>query len=102
MNRLQLSTVERYITEAQEEHRRIEIKALDLAHDVLQEKWNDAAKILIEAGGKLYAASSMINRDPVSLLKLEVPRQGQNFGSWKWPDLVDRSSQYSLKDLLSI
>ncbi|MNG03703.1 hypothetical protein D3C84_867930 [compost metagenome] len=98
----ELVTVDRHITEAQEEHQRIEKNALHLAHDVLEQQWNEAAQALLEVGGKLYAASRMINRDPISLFKLDIPQQGENFGSWKWGDLADRGSQHRLQDLLSM
>lgn len=98
----ELETVDRHITEAQEEQQKIEKKALHLAHEVLEEKWNETAKALLEVGGKLYAASRMINRDPVSLLKLDIPQLGESFGSWKWGELADRSSRHRLQDLLSL
>ena len=98
----ELVTVDRHITEAQEEHQRIEKNALHLAHDVLEQQWNEAAQALLDVGGKLYAASRMINRDPISLFKLDIPQQGENFGSWKWGDLADRGSQHRLQDLLSM
>lgn len=98
----ELVTVDRHITEAQEEHQKIQQKALHLAHDVLEEQWNEAAQALLDVGGKLYAASRMINRDPVSLFKLDIPQQGENSGSWRWSDLADRGSQHRTRDLLSM
>jgi hypothetical protein len=98
----ELATVDHHITEAQEEHQKIERKALQLAHDALQEKWNEAAQALLDAGGKLYAAARLIGRDPISLLKLDIPEQGGHFGSWKWRDLADRGSQHRTRDLLSM
>lgn len=38
----ELTTVNQFITEAQEKHSAIERKALLLAHTVLEEKWNQA------------------------------------------------------------
>ncbi|KAB0484031.1 hypothetical protein SAMN04490202_1593 [Pseudomonas reinekei] len=98
----ELITIDRHITEAQKEQQKIEKKALHLAHDVLEEQWNEAAKALLDVGGKLYAASRMINRDPVSLFKLDIPQQGENSGSWRWSDLADRGSQHRTRDLLSM
>lgn len=98
----ELATVNHHITEAQEKHQKIERKALQLAHDALQEKWNEAAQALLDAGGKLYAAARLIDRDPISLLKLDIPEQGGDFGSWKWRDLADRGSQHRTRDLLSM
>ena len=98
----ELVTVDRHITEAQEEHQKIQQKALRLAHAALEERWNETAQALLEVGSKLYAASRMINRDPVSLLKLDIPQLGENFGSWKWGELADRSSRHRLQDLLSL
>ncbi|MBP5120809.1 chromosome segregation protein SMC [Pseudomonas protegens] len=99
---LELITVDQHITEAQDEYKKIENIALRLAHDVLEQQWNEAAQALLDVGGKLYAASRMINRDPISLFKLDIPQQGENFGSWKWGDLADLGSQHRLQDLLSM
>jgi hypothetical protein len=98
----ELITVDQHITEAQDEYKKIESIALHLAHDALEEKWNEAAQVLLNVGGKLYAATRLINRDPTSLLNLDIPEQGENFGSWKWRDLADRGSQHRLQDLLSM
>ena len=97
----ELVTIDLHITEAQKEHAKIENNAAHLANTVLEEKWNEAAKALLETGGKLCAARRLINRDPVALLKLEIPEQGEHFGSWTYRELVDRSHQHSLLDLLA-
>ena len=52
--------------------------------------------------GKLYAAARLIGRDPVSLMKLDIPEQGENFGSWRWSELADRGRQHRTRDLLSM
>ncbi|CRM43407.1 hypothetical protein [Pseudomonas sp. 24 E 13] len=96
----ELVTIDLHITEAQKEHAKIEKEAAHLANTVLEEKWNEAAQALLETGGKLWAARRLINRDPVALLKLEIPEQGENFGSWTSRELADRSHQHSLLDLL--
>lgn len=98
----ELAIVDRHITEAQEEHEKIEKKALRLVHDTLEEKWNEAAQVLLDVGGKLYAAAGLIGRDPTSLLKLEIPEQGENFGSWRWQDLSDRANQHSVQEVLKM
>ncbi|NMZ81958.1 chromosome segregation protein SMC [Pseudomonas mandelii] len=98
----ELTIVDQHITEAQEEHKKIENQALHLAHDALEEKWNEAAQALLDVGGRLYAASRMIQRDPVSLFKLDIPEQGENFGSWRWGDLADRASEYRVHDVLAM
>lgn len=98
----ELTIVDQHITEAQEERKKIENQALHLAHDALEEKWNEAAQALLDVGGRLYAASRMIQRDPVSLFKLDIPEQGENFGSWRWGDLADRASQYRVQDVLAM
>ena len=97
----ELVTIDLHITEAQQERAKIENKAAHLANTVLEEQWNEAAKVLLETGGKLCAARRLINRDPVALLKLEIPEQGERFGSWTYRELVDRSHQHSLLDLLA-
>lgn len=98
----ELTIVDQHITEAQEEQQKIENQALHLAHNALEEQWNEAAQALLNVGGKLYAATRMIERDPVSLFKLDIPEQGENFGSWKWGDLADRAGQYRTRDILAI
>jgi len=97
----ELAIVDRHISEAQVEHQKIENTALRLAHDALEETWNEAAQALLDVGGKLYAAARLIGRDPVSLMKLDIPEQGENFGSWKWGSLAERASQYSTRDILT-
>jgi hypothetical protein len=98
----ELATVDRYIEEAQQAHQKIQDTALRLAHDALEETWNETAQALLEVGGKLYAAARLIGRDPVSLMKLDIPEQGENFGSWRWSELADRGRQYRIRDLLSM
>ena len=97
----ELVTIDLHITEAQKERAKIENTAAHLANTVLEEQWNEAAKTLLETGGKLWAARKLINRDPVALMKLDIPEQGEHFGSWTWRELVDRSRQHSLIDLLA-
>ncbi|WP_426141166.1 chromosome segregation protein SMC [Pseudomonas sp. DWP3-1-2] len=98
----ELVTVDLHIDEAQKEHKKIEDKALHLAHTALEEKWNEAARALLDVGGKLYAAARLINRDPVSFFKLDIPEQGENLGSWKRGDLADRAGQYGVQDVLTM
>ncbi len=98
----ELAIVDRHISEAQVEHQKIEETALRLAHNALEEAWNEAAQALLDVGGKLYAAARLIGRDPVSLMKLDIPEQGENFGSWRWSELADRSRQHRTRDLLSM
>lgn len=98
----ELATVDRYIAEAQKEHKAIEKKAFDLAHTVLEEKWNKAAERLLDVGGKLWAAYNLINRDQIGLMKLILPEQGENFRSWNSDDLVERSCKHSVQDVLAM
>lgn len=97
----ELVTIDLHITEAQKERAKIENKAAHLANTVLEEKWNEAAKALLDVGGKLWAARSLINRESVSLMKLEIPEQGENFRSWTCRDLMSLSAQSSLTELLN-
>jgi hypothetical protein len=98
----ELAIVDRHISEAQVEHQKIEERALRLAHNALEEAWNEAAQTLLDVGGKLYAAARLIGRDPVSLMKLDIPEQGENSGSWRWNELADRGRQHRTRDLLSM
>jgi hypothetical protein len=98
----ELVTVDQYIAEAQKEHKTIERRALLLAHTLLEEKWNEAAKELFEVGGKLWASYNMIDRDQVALFKLIVPEEGERFGSWTWRELSERAGQYSIQNVLTI
>ncbi|NWD57646.1 chromosome segregation protein SMC [Pseudomonas veronii] len=97
----ELVTIDLHITEAQKERAKIENKAAHLANTVLEEKWNEAANALLETGGKLWAARNLINREPVALMKLDIPEQGGHYGSWTWRELATRSHQHSLLDLLA-
>lgn len=97
----ELVTIDLHTTEAQKERTEIENKAAHLANTVLEEQWNEAAKTLLETGGKLWAARNLISRDPVALMKLDIPELGEHFGSWTWRELADRSRQHSLHDLLA-
>ena len=96
----ELATVDKYITEAQQEHLAIEKKALHLAHTVLEEKWNQAAQALLDVGGKLWASYRLINRDQIALMKLVLPEQGENYGAWRFEDLSDRSHKHTVHDVL--
>lgn len=98
----ELVTVDKYIAEAQEKHRGIERNALWLSRTVLEEKWNEAAKALFEVGGKLWANYNLLGLDQVGLMKLAVPEQGENHGRWGWHELIDRSHQYSARDLVQL
>ncbi len=98
----ELVTVDRHITEAQEEHKKIERTALLLAHMALEENWNEAAQALLDAGGKLWAAYHLIDRDQVMLFKLVIPEEGENFGSWKWNELSERARQHTVQDVLAM
>ncbi|WP_223542219.1 chromosome segregation protein SMC [Pseudomonas sp. BF-RE-26] len=98
----ELTIVDQHINEAHEEQKNIERKAVVLAHTALEEKWNEAAQALLDVGGKLWAAARLIDRDSVSLYKLDIPEQGENFGSWKWGELADRAGQHRMQDVLSM
>lgn len=98
----ELVTVDKYIAEAQEKHKGIERTALWLSQTVLEEQWNEAAKALLEVGGKLWANYNLLGHDPVGLMKLAVPERGENHGRWGWHELIDRSRQYSARDLIQL
>lgn len=98
----ELVTVDKYIAEAQLKHKEIERTALLLSQTVLEEQWNEAAKALFEAGGKLWANYNLLGRDQIGLMKLVVPEQGENFGRWTWEELSARSRHYNARDLLQL
>ena len=98
----ELVTVDKYIAEAQEKHKGIERTALWLSQTVLEEQWNEAAKALFEVGGKLWANYNLLGLDQVGLMKLAVPEEGENYGRWTWHELLDRSHQYSARDLIQL
>ena len=98
----ELVTVDKYIAEAQEKHKGIERSALWLSQTILEEQWNEAAKALFEVGGKLWANYNLLGLDQVGLMKLAVPEQGENHGQWTWHELIDRSYQYSARDLAQL
>lgn len=98
----EIVTIDRYIEEAQKTRSDIENQASRLANIVLEEQWNAAALALLEVGGKLWAARRLIDRDPIALANLNIPEQGENFGSWSWSDLSDLSHQHSFEDVLAM
>ncbi len=98
----ELLTVDKYIAEAQEKHRTIERTALWLSQTLLEERWNEAAKALFEVGGKLWANYKLLDLDQVGMMNLAVPEQGENHGRWTWHELIDRSYQYSARDLIQL
>lgn len=98
----ELVTVDKYIVEAQETYKGIERNALWLSQTVLEEQWNEAAKALFEVGGKLWANYNLLGLDQVGLMKLAVPEEGENYGRWTWHELLDRSRQYSARDLVQL
>ena len=98
----EIVTIDLHISEAKQARADIENQASYQANTVLEEKWNEAAKALIEVGGKLWAVRRLIDRDPVSLFKLNIPEQGENFWSWGWSELSERSHQHSFEDVLAM
>ena len=69
---------------------------------MLEEKWNEAAKALIEVGDKLWAVRRLIDRDPIALSHLNIPELGETNGRWSWNDLSDSSYQHSFEDVLAM
>lgn len=98
----EMLTIDKYIAEAQEKHKAIERTALWLSQTVLEERWNEAAKALFEVGGKLWANYKLLDLDQVGMMNLAVPEQGENHGRWTWHELIDRSYQYSARDLIQL
>ncbi len=94
--------VDKHITEAQQEHKKIERDAIRLAHMFLEEQWNEAANALFDVGGKLWATYNLLDHDQIGLMKLVIPEQGENFHSWKWQELSERARQHNMQDLLAI
>ena len=73
---------------------------MSLARTVLEEQWNEQAQALMELGGKLWTAQGMLGGEHLSLMKLVLPKEGEDFQSWNWRALADRSGQYSTKQRL--
>ena len=95
-------TIDLHIAEAQKTRGDIENQASRLANIVLEEQWNAAALALLEVGGKLWAARRLIYSDPVAMITLNIPGQGENYGPWGWSDLSERSHQHSFEDVLAM
>ena len=98
----EIVTIDQHISEAQKARADIKNQASYLANTVLEEKWNAAAKALIDVGGKLWAVRRIIDRDPIALTNLNIPEQGENHGRWSWSDLSDLSHQHSFEDVLAM
>jgi hypothetical protein len=98
----ELVIVDQHIDEAQKEHKAIERQALHLARTVLEEQWNEKAQELLEMGGKLWSAINFVGGDQISLRKLILPEEGENFRNWTSSDLWERASKYSLQEVLAL
>lgn len=75
---------------------------MSLARTVLEEQWNEQAQALMELGGKLWNVQGMLGEEHLSLMKLVLPQEGEDFHSWTWRELLDRSGKYSVQDILSL
>lgn len=98
----ELAIVDQHIAEAQREYSSTQETAMYLARTVLEEQWNEQAQALMELGGKLWATEGMLGGEHLSLMKLVLPKEGEDFHSWNWRELLERSRQYSVQDILSI
>lgn len=98
----ELVIVDQHIDEAQKEHKAIERQALHLARTVLEEQWNEKAQELLEMGGKLWSAINLVGGDQITLRKLVIPEEGENFHNWNSADLWERAAKYSIQDVLSL
>ncbi|WP_446730733.1 chromosome segregation protein SMC [Pseudomonas sp. RU47] len=98
----ELVIVDQHIAEAQREHTAIQRTALLLAEKVLEEQWNEKAQALMDMGAKLWATQRLLGGEHLSLMKLVLPKEGEDFHSWNWHELADRSGQYSVQDILSM
>jgi flagellar biosynthesis/type III secretory pathway protein FliH len=98
----ELATIDHHIGDAQREHKAMERKALFLARTVLEEQWNEQSKALLDTGGKLWTAIELLGDDQISLRKLVLPEEGENFGNWTSRDLHERSFRYAVQDVLSL
>lgn len=98
----ELAIVDQHIAEAQREYDSIQKTAMFLARTVLEEQWNEQAQALMELGGKLWNVQGMLGGEHLSLMKLVLPQEGEDFHSWTWRELLDRSGKYSVQDILSL
>ncbi|EJZ59887.1 hypothetical protein I1A_004241 [Pseudomonas fluorescens R124] len=53
-------------------------------------------------GGKLWSAINLVGGDQISLRKLVLPEEGENFRNWTSSDLWNRASKYSIQDVLAL
>ncbi|MCK1790762.1 chromosome segregation protein SMC [Pseudomonas violetae] len=97
---VELVTVDKHVMEAEEEYKKLERSALYVAHYALEEKWNAAARQLLDVGAKLYAAGSLIERDGIEFLKLNIPELGENYGHWQRSDMSELAN-YDVQDILA-
>jgi hypothetical protein len=96
----ELVTVGKHVIEAEEEYRKLESSALYVAHYALEEKWNAAARQLLDVGAKLYAAGSFIGRDGIAFLKLSIPELAEDYGHWQLRDISQRAN-YDVMEILA-
>lgn len=56
----------------------------------------------MDMGAKLWAAQRLLGGEHLSLMKLVLPKEGEDFHSWNWRGLADRSGQYSVQEILAL
>ncbi len=98
----ELVIVDQHIAEAQSEHLAIQRTALLLAEKVLEEQWNEKAQALMDMGARLWATQRLLGDDQLSLRRLVLPKEGEDFETWGSRELADRSYKFTVEDILSL
>ncbi|KAA0984027.1 hypothetical protein FQ192_28835 [Pseudomonas sp. ANT_J12] len=96
------SGYEQHIAEAQREYLAIKKTVMLLAEKVLEEQWNEEAQGLMEKGAKLWAVKRMLGDDQISLRRLVLPKEGEDFHAWGSRELAERSYKYNEQDVLTL
>lgn len=98
----EIDIINQHISKTQQEQIKVEKTAMYLALSIFEDQWNEAAKLLVEAGGRLYATASITNQELPSLLKLDIPTRGDSFESWRYSDIANQARNYTTRELLAI
>ncbi|MGY1449735.1 chromosome segregation protein SMC [Pseudomonas chlororaphis] len=98
----ELVIVDQHIAEAQSEHQTIRRTAMSLARTVLEEQWNEQAQALMELSAKLWAAQGMLGGEQLSLRRMVLPKEGDDFHKWTSSELADRALKLTAEDILSL
>lgn len=98
----ELTNIETQISNALQRENEAKRKVLSAIALVLDEEWNEAARLLAAVGSKVLAVCYQQGGMGDALSSLEVPRFGPFLSRLNRSDLTDAAREISLEDLLAV